>query len=108
LTIEEYNRILKETVDSCLNLLTKKKEEYSPNGIFHNFEVAAKLQNTTPEAALGGMLCKHTVSLYDMIKGGIKSYTPEMWNEKIYDHINYLLILKAMVHDEYTAQQGTN
>ena len=102
MTNEEYKMAIEETIQDCIDLLTKKKNEYSPDEQFHNFEVAAKLQHTTPEKALGGMLCKHTVSVFDMIENGISNYSMEKWNEKICDHINYLLILQAMVYNYYS------
>ena len=46
--------------------------------------------------ALGGMMVKHTTSVYDMIASG-KEYPLSLWNEKITDHINYLLLLKTTV-----------
>ena len=45
------------------------------------------------------MMAKHTVSIYDMCNSGQK-YPIELWNEKITDHINYLLLLRAIIEDE--------
>ena len=51
-------------------------------------------------------MCKHTVSVYDMIRGleEGKSYPLELWDEKIGDSINYLLLLAAAVR-EYSENQ---
>ena len=45
------------------------------------------------------MMCKHTVSIYDLINDfeNGNSIPIDLWNEKIGDSINYLLLLNAMV-----------
>ena len=47
-------------------------------------------------------MAKHTVSVYDMIRGleEGKSYPLELWDEKIGDSINYLLLLAAAVRED--------
>ena len=50
--------------------------------------------------ALAGMMVKHTVSIYDMINNPDTTYDMDVWNEKITDHINYLLLLRAVVIEE--------
>ena len=46
-------------------------------------------------------MAKHTVSVYDMLRGleEGKSYPLELWDEKIGDSINYLLLLAAAVRE---------
>lgn len=99
MTNEKYNEIIMDTVQKCLETLTSKKEEYAKGSIFHNFEKAAALHGETKEMALRGMMSKHIISIYDMIPEA-GNYTPEQWQEKIGDAINYLLILSAMVQEE--------
>ena len=65
----------------------------------HNFKVAADLVGATDEQALAGMMAKHIVSIFDMCGSG-KVYPIELWNEKIGDSINYMLLLKAIVLEE--------
>lgn len=51
--------------------------------------------------ALGGMMVKHTVSLYDLIndtEAGL-DVPMELWQEKITDSINYLYLLWALLKD---------
>jgi hypothetical protein len=57
------------------------------------------MQGTTPKQALAGQMCKHTVSIYAMIEGDA-DIPMEKWEEKITDHINYLLLLKAVIEEE--------
>lgn len=100
MTNSEFNDIITEQLQHCCNLLCSKGEEYDSNteDRLHSFKVAAALQNITPKQALVGMLAKHTVSIYDMARDG--EYSIEKWNEKITDHINYLLLLKALICEE--------
>ena len=93
----EYRDCVKETMRMCEDVLLKKNKEYTNNmHPFHNFQIAAELQDTTLIKALAGMMAKHTSSIYDMCNSE-KDFSIEKWNEKIIDHINYLIILRAMV-----------
>jgi hypothetical protein len=93
---KQFNNIIASTLHDCVDTLCNKAKEYATEDRLHNFKVAAGLQDCTHIQALGGMMCKHTVSVFDMINTG-KDYPLEMWNEKIGDSINYLLLLKALV-----------
>ena len=99
---EDFNKIIHEQIERCENTLCKKADEYAvDDDRLHNFKVAAEIQKCLPTTALGGMMAKHTVSVYDMIRGleEGKSYPVELWNEKIGDSINYLLLLAAAVRE---------
>lgn len=98
---EDFNKIIHEQISRCEDTLYKKADEYAMEDRLHNFKVAAGIQNCLPTTALGGMMAKHTVSVYDMIRGleEGKSYPLELWNEKIGDSINYLLLLAAAVRE---------
>ena len=98
---ENFNKIIHEQIERCEATLCKKADEYATDDRLHNFKVAAGLQDCLPTTALGGMMAKHTVSVYDMIRGleEGKSYPVELWNEKITDSINYLLLLAAAVRE---------
>ena len=90
-----FEKILEQQIKQCKNVLTNKGREYATEDRLHNFKVAAGLQGITPQQALAGMMCKHTVSIYDMCRNG--GYDIVVWDEKITDHINYLLLLRALV-----------
>ena len=66
--------------------------------MLHNFRVAAGLQGCTVPQALVGMMTKHTVSVYDMVNSG-QAYAPDIWDEKIGDLMNYLLLLRTAVKE---------
>lgn len=100
---EEFNEHLKYMQQITVETLIQKAEEYATDGDrLHNFKVAGETQGIDPIQALGGMMCKHTVSVYDMIRDAkaVDGYPLSLWEEKIKDHINYLLLLWALVHEE--------
>lgn len=101
MTNNEFNQAVDDQLDLCKSLLCKKGQEYDSDSDdrFHAFKVASALQNETPLQALAGMMAKHTVSVYDLIRSGCSDLT--IWDEKITDHINYLLLLKGLLMDEY-------
>lgn len=98
---EDFNKIIHEQISRCEATLCKKADEYATEDRLHNFKVAAGIQNCLPTTALAGMMAKHTVSVYDMLRGleEGKSYPIELWDEKIGDSINYLLLLAATVRE---------
>ncbi len=105
MNMQEFEKVTIERVNECLKVMTSKSEQYSTEtDKLHNFKVAGELQGCTPEKALGGMMSKHTVSIYDLINDVEtgKNIPLEMWDEKIGDHINYLLLLNALVRERRT------
>jgi hypothetical protein len=97
----EFNKIVQEMVTKCMDTLCKKGAEYGAEDRLHSFKVAAGIEGTTPIQALAGMMAKHTVSVFDMCREcrAGADYPPAMWDEKIGDHINYLLLLWALVRE---------
>jgi hypothetical protein len=96
---EEFNKLLGGQLDMVESILGVKAKEYATDDRLHNFKVAAELQGLTPKEALAGMMAKHTVSVYDMATSE-KIFPLAQWEEKITDHINYLILLKAIVIEE--------
>lgn len=99
MTAEKFNECIKNRFETCEKLLCRKADEYATDDRLHNFKVAAEIQNCTPITALAGMMAKHTVSIYDLIQRYENGFIvpAELWNEKINDSINYLLLLSAML-----------
>lgn len=83
-------------------LASKAKEYATERSRFHNFEVAARILDTTPEKALMGMLIKHFVSVMDLVEAP-ESATEDMINEKIGDSVNYLILLEGMLRQRISA-----
>lgn len=101
MTTDEFNNIITKQLDLCKRVLIEKSVEYNKDKDerLDCFKAAAKLTGVALKEAVAGMMIKHTVSIYQMISDG-KHYSQEKWDEKITDHINYLLILKAAVMEE--------
>ena len=97
MTNKAFTRYLEEMQNKTVETLKNKAKEYATcDDRLHNFRVAAKLQDITEKQALGGMMAKHIVSVYDMI-GSLDVFPRDLWEEKIKDSINYLFLLWAMV-----------
>jgi hypothetical protein len=95
---DQFTEVVQEQITRCLTTLDCKNNEYGTEDRLHNFKVAAVLQDVIPTQALAGMMAKHTVSVYDMCRDGSRDLA--LWNEKITDNINYLLLLRALVEEE--------
>ena len=105
MTNEEFAKVFSDMMERSHDVLCNKAKEYaSDRDRLHNFKVARGILGCNkPTTALSGMLVKHVVSLFDMLdqyeKGNM--FSKEMWDEKIGDTFNYLILLKAiLVEDE--------
>lgn len=95
-----FNAVVDVQIDKSRELLTQKSTSYNTDGDrLQAFKVAATTQGITPKQALAGMMVKHTGSIYKMIQEDSKQPV-SVWEEKIMDHINYLLNLRALVAEE--------
>ena len=106
-----FNEILDKQLDTCRSMLVKKALEYADgDDRLHNFRVAAAISGDPMKKVLAGMMVKHTTSVYDMCHDQQQSFSEEMWNEKITDHINYLLLLRAVIFEEegFGEQEATD
>lgn len=100
----EFDALQKDIGARVQSTLNSKREEYADDyDVLQNFHRAAHLEGTTAPRALMGMMAKHTVSLYDMVRSD-EEYSVAQWDEKIVDHINYLILLKATVLENNTAR----
>ncbi len=99
MTHAEKDKIIQKTLERCTSLLGTKAEMYATNtDALHNFRVAAELQGINMKQALVGMMAKHIVSVFDMVHSG-EDYIEEIWDEKICDSINYLLLLRVAAEE---------
>ena len=98
----DFNNIVADQLNKIQETLVTKGKEYATDkDRLHNFTAAAAMQGVTPRDALGGMMIKHTVSVYDMIGDTTGTHSREKWDEKITDHISYLVLLKAIIEEEF-------
>ncbi len=96
---EIFTNIVEEQIQRCTDVLIQKQSEYATEDRLHNFRTTATLTQSTLQSACAGFMAKHTVSIYDMCHSD-KKFTLEQWNEKITDHMNYLLLLRCIVNEE--------
>jgi hypothetical protein len=98
---EEFERIFDEIVDNARNVLVNKAVEYASDADrLHNFKVAAAYLGCTPKQAALYFMTKHLVSISDMVQQD----TPHsilVWDEKIGDALNYLILLRAIVEESH-------
>ncbi len=95
-----HNSVINAQLEKRKTVLTQKQSEYAGDSdTLHNFKKAAHLEGVTPSIALAGMMGKHTVSVYDMIYSEA-DFPKEVWDEKITDHLNYLLLLQVILCEE--------
>lgn len=105
MTGDTFQTICQEQMNICSDVLFNKAKEYAQdNDRLHNFRSAAGMTGDSMRAALAGMMLKHTISVYDMCRSA-KQYPLALWTEKITDHINYLLLLKAVVVEELMSHE---
>ena len=103
MTQHTFENIMKHQLAKCATILHTKRQEYAPDvDVLHNFKSAAGLLGCPPREALAGMMLKHTVSLYDMCREN-ECRDIAVWEEKITDHMNYLILLLACVVEEQEA-----
>lgn len=95
----QFNAVILHQIQMCQDILVRKASEYAKDDDrLHNFHVAAEMQDIHTVEALAGMMAKHTVSIYDLASEfDAVDINMLLWEEKITDHINYLLLLKACV-----------
>lgn len=113
MTFKDFNKSIEQQLEFSKKLMLKKGNEYAkkagefPQGDrLAHFKKAASLQSVSQKQAIFGMLAKHIISISDMVASE-ETYSADLWQEKITDSINYLLILKAAV-DEETNNIGGN
>ena len=102
MTAKKLNEVVQYRVERINKVLREKGEHYI-RGVdrLANFKVAGAMQSITSKQALLGMWAKHIVSIMDLIErdahGNIASY--EVWDEKLTDSINYMILLDALVKE---------
>lgn len=92
---DQFKGILDAQIKRVQDILVVKTEEYAADeDQLHNIRQAALLKGESLPEAVIGMMVKHTVSIFSMVKSG-KPFPEEKWDEKLTDHIVWLVLLKA-------------
>jgi hypothetical protein len=101
---EEFDIFLEETFERIRLVLASKGNEYVANDAksrFHNFDISAAFKSESSEQALWGFVTKQLVSLSDMVKCDSTSYPIDLWDEKLGDVINYMILLRGIVYHKH-------
>ena len=99
MTTPDFNKVVEDQLDRIRNVLVKKAAEYNlDDDRLSVFKHAAALSEETPEQALYGFMLKHIISMTDMINSK-QSYTKELWDEKLTDICNYIILLQGLLID---------
>jgi hypothetical protein len=97
-----FQVVLDRRLKLISEVLGSKAKEYATEDRLHNFRRAASLLGVSSFKALAGMWSKHIVSVLDMIDNlGTKDFSRSYVDEKIGDSINYLILLEAMIVEQY-------
>lgn len=96
----EFNNTMLDLLEKVKNIMSSKGNQYNenPTDRFDQFKKASTLTKISPVRTLYGMWVKHIISLSDMISSE-KQYPRELWEEKIIDNINYLLLLGGAIKE---------
>lgn len=96
MTHEQFETVLNARFDKCKAVMLRKSKEYAtPSDKLHNFKVAGKFMNLSPDQSLWGFLVKHLVSIQDIVNSDTIP-TVATIDEKIGDCINYFILLEAI------------
>lgn len=97
----KFEDCIENRIQYIREVLSAKAEEYATgDNRFHNFDVAARILNITPEQALQGMMLKHIVSVFDLVEWADANpdlLTKQIIDEKVGDTINYLILLEGLL-----------
>jgi hypothetical protein len=99
---DQFDKIVRHRMDTCLRVLLEKNKEYSRNGDrLWNFRSAGRCRGKHPLEALEGMEVKHTISIDDMVRDCVEDRQPTIKaiEEKFTDAINYLLLKEALIRE---------
>lgn len=102
MTDERFNLVMSKLLDKLQATLGRKGVEYgSGRDRLHNFSVASALIGCSKLQAAWGMAVKHIVSVSDLVARDDLTTPMEMWDEKIGDALNYLILMYAIIQEDY-------
>ena len=101
MTQERFNEVVDEELNRIRSVLITKQQEYNLENSdrLEHFKHAGAMAGWEPEKALYGYMLKHLMSITDMINSG-KKFNRELWQEKMGDIHNYLILLLALLEDD--------
>lgn len=103
----DFDKLVDNIFTECKTILQLKESEYSEGrDRLDQFKKGEAFVGLPAHRVLAGMMLKHTTSIYDMLKDeDTTDYRMEKWEEKIFDHINYLCLLMGILDDNQRAKK---
>ncbi len=106
MTAETFEQIVEARLEVLRSTLLAKAEEYASEDRLHNFKRSAAITGETPEQICIGFFVKHMTSLLDIVEdlssGRTESKRVTVYEEKVTDALNYLLLLEALIKERLT------
>lgn len=101
MTQDEFNVLVTKRLTKCKKVLCIKAEDYANDkDRLHNFKDGAFLTGQTPEQYALSLITKHIIAIRDKLLKA-EPMTPEFVSEKIGDIINYMLLMEAIITEEW-------
>ncbi len=99
MTDSEFESVVTSACAQIVKVLQSKAAEYARGDRLSNFKKAAAAMSCVPEKACVAFWMKHVISINDLVNDveAGKRVPMAMWEEKIGDAVNYLVLLKAIV-----------
>ena len=105
---QEFDNWLDVQLTNTKEVLGTKAGEYaSKNDRFYNFTEGAKRLGINPTFYAFALAQKHDTCVKDLIMG-VTPVTHAALNEKFGDLINYLFLIKAMMHDKINKENDVD
>ena len=93
--LTKFQSFISRRLKRCIETLTMKRKEYTDEvNPFINFECGAKTIGEVPEKVMFYYMLKHFESFKDIVLNQ-RDVSKEVWDEKVSDLINYILIIDA-------------
>jgi hypothetical protein len=101
MTDAEFDAVLQNRLKKIGEILGLKAQEYARGDRLSNFKKAAVAMSGTPAQTCVAFWMKHVISICDLANDGAmgRMASVAMWEEKIGDSINYLVLLEAIVKE---------
>lgn len=95
---EEFEKVFEYVTGRSRDTLVVKAREYASDvDRLHNCKKVAAFEGCTAEQVAWKFNMKHLTSISDMVAAADRLFPSAVWDEKIGDAINYLILLRAIV-----------
>lgn len=99
MNMAKFDELLERRIALTRQVLASKAKEYADDSDkLANLRLTAAMLGCTVARACASNMCKHLASIVRMVDDPTK-HSREVWDEKIGDAINYLILLESCVED---------